>query len=137
MNLFGRPCRFLDKWGDKLFKSAYSYKPQSTVGELVNRAIVKTYKDSSTDTEDLEILAQVHDNVLYQNKVDALSISKAVFVAKEHLNPTLSTGGREFQIATDMKIGYDWGNLHKVLLVDNLDDKVDLVKEVLDGIERT
>ena len=137
LNLFGRPCRFLDKWGDKLFKAAYSYKPQSTVGELVNRAIVKTYRDSSTDTEDLEILAQVHDNVLYQNKVDALSISRAVFVAKEHLNPTLSTGGREFQIATDMKIGYDWGNLHKVLLVDNLDDQVDLVKEVLDGIERT
>ncbi len=137
LNLFGRPCRFLDRWGDKLFKTAYSYKPQSTVGELVNRAIVKTYRDNSPETEDLEILAQVHDNVLYQNKVDALSISKAIFVAKEHLNPVLKTGGREFQIATDMKIGYDWGNLHKVPLVNNLDDQVDLVKETLDGIERT
>jgi hypothetical protein len=37
INPFGRRRIFMDRWGDELFKEAYSFIPQSTVADKLNR----------------------------------------------------------------------------------------------------
>ena len=42
-NCFGQTCQFLDKWGQRLFNQATAFIPQSTVGNLTNRAMRGVY----------------------------------------------------------------------------------------------
>ncbi len=45
----GRKRIFMDRWGDQLFRSAYAFIPQSTIGDLLNISFVDFYnkhKDS-------------------------------------------------------------------------------------------
>lgn len=106
-NCFGRRYRFLERWGPDLFKSAYSYIPQSTVGELVNRGMVDIYHDSSPATTGLEIMQQVHDDIkLQMDYSDPRKLVSAIRVVQRCLNPELRSGGRTFHIATDAKVGF-------------------------------
>jgi len=116
-NLFGRKYRFLDRWGPDLFKSAYSYIPQSTVGELVNRGMKKIYDDRSEDTSDLEIVKQTHDSIEFQMSVcDPCRVVRCIRKIEEMLNPKLIAGGREFHIKSDFKIGFDLGTMEEISL---------------------
>ncbi len=105
-NCFGRKYRFLERWGPDLFKSAYSFIPQSTVGELVNRGMVDIYYDASPATEGLEIMQQVHDDIKFQLDADPQRIVRAVRAIQPFLDPELRIGGRSFHIPTDAKIGF-------------------------------
>lgn len=106
-NCFGRRYRFLERWGSDLFKSAYSYNPQSTVGELVNRAMVGVYYDSSPETAGLEIMQQVHDDIKFQiDYSNPDHMVRCIRVIQRYMDPELRTGGRTFHIATDAKIGF-------------------------------
>ena len=119
-NFFGRKQRFLDGWSDQLFKSAYSFIPQSTVSDLLNWGIIKTYEDKGHCLDGLEILAQVHDSLLLQVPLgDWKKIADAMHRVREHLNPELEYHGRTFHIGTDMKIGLDWGSMVAVDFHDN------------------
>lgn len=121
VNCFGRKYKFLDKWGPTLFRAAYSFIPQSTVPDLLNRGMIEIYHETEFEpVRSIELLAQVHDSILYQvpTKLGAQQIaSVATFIANK-LNPTMEYSGRKFQIATDLKIGWDWKNMDAV----NLDD---------------
>jgi DNA polymerase-1 len=119
VNMFGRPYRFLGHWDKDLWKSAYSYNPQSTVGELVNRGMCDIYYDKRPELGDAEIVQQVHDNILLQIPEDSRFLGEAVLAAKKHLEPVLQWQGREFVIATDMKIGYNLRDMLEVPLVDD------------------
>lgn len=106
-NCFGRKYRFLERWGPDLFKSAYSFNPQSTVGELVNRAMVGIYEDSTEETRGLEIMQQVHDDIKFQiDYSDPARMVPCIRAIQRYLDPELRTGGRTFHIATDAKIGF-------------------------------
>ena len=59
-NLFGRKHRFLDRWGDSLFRSAYSFIPQSTVGDLLNHALINIYNNLNSWCH---LALQLHDAV--------------------------------------------------------------------------
>lgn len=109
-NCFGRKYHFLERWGPDLFKSAYSYIPQSSVGELVNRAMIDIYNDNNIYTNQLEILMQVHDSIDFQYSIrDPHQIIQCVKILKHHMNPLLKAGPREFRIASDLKIGFNLG----------------------------
>lgn len=113
-NCFGRKVRFLGEWGNDLWKSAYSMIPQSTVVDSLNQGMVKTYNDVSITRErNVDILAQVHDSILMQVPI-AVARNKILFetfVEKvyDYTSPTLSYNGNDFKIATDAKIGFNWG----------------------------
>jgi DNA polymerase I len=69
-NLFGRKRRFYDRWGEDLFKDAYSYVPQSTVAEMINRrAILYSYYTSHMKVIDL--LNNMHDGLWFQIPISA------------------------------------------------------------------
>jgi DNA polymerase-1 len=129
-NLFGRPYRFLGRWDSDLWKSAYSYIPQSTIGELVNRSMCDIYYSTTPDTSELEILQQVHDSIHLQHPVGDESIGHAVLECKRHLEPTLTASGRQFIIPTDLKIGY---NMRDMVEVPFIDDPVQMTKRIHDA----
>lgn len=116
-NCFGRKVRFMDAWGPDLWKAAYSMLPQSTVVDSLNQGMVKIYQDDnlcSSAGANIDLLAQIHDSILIQVPVSC-------FVAFEwiqnkiynYVSPELTYNGRTFKIATDIKLGLNWGGAHK------------------------
>ncbi|KKM05053.1 hypothetical protein LCGC14_1757970, partial [marine sediment metagenome] len=118
-NCFGRKCRFLDRWNDDLFKSAYSFNPQSTVGEIVNRGMVSIYHSEDKALADWEILRQVHDSINFQSSnVNIKKIAAGIAIAASYLRPVLSTSGRQFTIAVDCKVGFSLDKMKEIKITD-------------------
>jgi DNA polymerase I-like protein with 3'-5' exonuclease and polymerase domains len=106
-NLFGRKHVFTDRWGDALFRSAYSYIPQSTVGDLLNRSLVDIYNKYG---HEILIMLQLHDAIYCCVKPD-----EAKQIATEVLRPMmlheLEVNYETFTIDVDFKLGPSWGEL--------------------------
>lgn len=117
-NTFGRRIRFLDAWGNTMFKSAYSAIPQSSVGDCTNigmRDIYASDLTSLTGGTNLDILAQVHDSVLMQVPLSILADDHFITVVNrcyDMISPEMEYNGRRFKIPTDSKIGMNWAGFH-------------------------
>ena len=114
-NCFGRKVRFMSSWCDDMWKSAYSMLPQSTVVDGLNQGMVKVYNDRTlTHDYNLDILAQVHDSILMQVPIENLrhegSYNEIMGKIRDYTTPTMKYNGREFTIATDFKVGLNWGS---------------------------
>ena len=117
-NCFGRKVRFLGEWGNDLWKSSYSMIPQSTVVDSLNQGMVRIYNDTwITRILNVDILAQVHDSILMQVPIEVARDRQTFdnFLQKvyDYTSPTLSYNGNDFKIATDAKVGMNWGGLDK------------------------
>lgn len=110
-NLFGSPRRFLSPMGPALFRNAYSYKPQSTVAELLNKGIIKMVNDPrlGKDAFDIRMLTTVHDSVVFQFHKDKIpNLLQILLIIKDHMSHTFTYKGRSFTIGLDAKIGKQW-----------------------------
>jgi len=105
-NLLGRKHRFLDRWGDGLFRSAYSYIPQSTIGDLLNVALKKVYDSLSSLPYEMEILLQLHDAIYVMIKDENIDHTVR-HLRKLMLNP-LTYYGEEFIVDVDFKVKTSW-----------------------------
>jgi len=120
-NCFGRKVRFMDAWGPDLWKAAYSMLPQSSVVDSLNMGMVKTYKDdwlTHAQECNIDVLAQVHDSVLHQVPISVAAsprFQECITRVFDYCSPELNYNGRFFKIATDMKLGMNWGGYHKEL----------------------
>ena len=116
VNCFGRRIRFLDQWGQDLFKSAYSAIPQSTVVDSLNMGLCDAYEDESISVKaNIDLLAQTHDSILYQFPTKLLKSGEAWRATEKickYISPTMEYGGRSFAIPTDVKVGWNWGGFH-------------------------
>jgi hypothetical protein len=136
-NLFGRKRRFLNRWNDDLFKAAYSYIPQSTVGQLLNYGIVETYyQQDLAGFEHLrkwDLLNQVHDSMVFQYPMDDIEgLAKTIKQIQRNLDPKLYCNGREFVIKTDCKIGLNCKDLFGVDLYAEEENLVSQLKSVIE-----
>lgn len=117
-NLMGRKTLFLDEWGDKLFKHAYSCIPQGTVGDVINERGVNYIYYDQDQFRPVELLVQVHDSIGFQIPVPKLMLEQwlSEFITwkdharilrsiKDSLEQPLETRGREFIIPADLTIG--------------------------------
>lgn len=117
-NCFGRAVRFLGAWNDKLWKAAYSMLPQSTVVDSLNEGMVRIYEDEwLTQSLNGDILAQVHDSILMQFPISLLE-DRRIFdtvIAKitHYTSPEMEYSGKKFKIASDYKVGLNWGGVNK------------------------
>lgn len=110
-NLLGRKHRFLDRWpkpgeDGALFRSAYSFIPQSTVGDLLNQSLVRLYEKHGSW---INISLQLHDAVyciVPENRV-----KEAAKAMKEAMLYPLYTNEEEFIIDADFKFGDNWKDL--------------------------
>jgi len=119
-NCFGRKVRFMDAWGHDLWKAAYSMIPQSTVVDSLNEGMVKVYDDKEiTDSSEanIDLLAQVHDSLLFQVPIEVVQNTARFDKLREkvynYVSPEISYHGKSFKIATDMKLGVNWGEYNK------------------------
>jgi DNA polymerase-1 len=132
-NLFGRKYCFRDKWSDELLKSAYSFQPQSTVGELVNRAMDNIYDDTTPETRDLEIMMQVHDSIDFQDQYQDLDrLVASIRRIQSYMDIPLEANGRTFTIQTDLKIGFSLGKMEELKLAKNDSELVTDIRSYLD-----
>lgn len=119
-NCFGRSVRFLGGWDDKLWKSAYSAIPQSTVVDSLNEGMEKLYEDATVCGSaglNGDILAQVHDSVLMQFPIsklkDRATFDKLIHTITDYTSPDITYSTRTFKIASDYKFGVNWGEFNK------------------------
>jgi uracil-DNA glycosylase family 4 len=105
-NLLGRKHRFLERWGDGLFRSAYSYIPQSSVGDLLNASLVRIYEKHG---HWIDIRLQLHDAIYCI--VDEDRVHETVVALRESMLRPLKVDGQEFTIDVDFAIGPSWGEL--------------------------
>lgn len=105
-NLLGRKHKFLDRWGDSLFRSAYSYIPQSTVGDLLNTALLRLYNKLPSLSFDITILLQLHDAIY--TMVEEQYVMDTVKIMRECMLIPLYYANEEFMIDVDFKVGDSW-----------------------------
>jgi DNA polymerase I-like protein with 3'-5' exonuclease and polymerase domains len=112
-NCFGRKYRFLDAWGHDLFKASYAFLPQSTVVDGLNIGMQSIYNDSSSHMQNIELLSQVHDSILFQIPItDLPKLQQIIKDCDAHTSCDMTYFGRTFKIKTDFKIGMNWGSYH-------------------------
>jgi DNA polymerase I-like protein with 3'-5' exonuclease and polymerase domains len=105
-NLLGRKHRFLDRWGDTMFRSGYSYIPQSTVGDLLNVAIRKVYDALPTVPFEIVILLQLHDAIYVM--VEDENIAPTIKLLRDNMLNPLTYRDKEFYIDLDFKVKTSW-----------------------------
>lgn len=120
----GRKHRFLDRWGDTLFRSAYSFKPQSTIGDFLNESMRILY-DKYGDR--IDILMQLHDALYVQCDDNPEAIQETKDMMTECMVRPIKIGFEEFIIGIDFKVGYYWGEL------DEEDHSIEILEEENDS----
>jgi uracil-DNA glycosylase family 4 len=105
---FGRKHRFLDFWGDQLFRSAYSYKPQSFIGDFLNESLYIMYEKYG---DEIDIMLQLHDAIYVQCPDDPVLIARTMEIMHECMVRPIRVGFEEFIIEIDFHMGYYWGKL--------------------------
>jgi len=117
-NCFGRKVRFMDAYGPDMWKAAYSMLPQSSVVDSLNQGMIKIYHDdtiTATTGANVDLLAQVHDSILLQVPLEVVRSPRFIELRQKvhtYVSPELSYNGRTFKIATDDKLGLNWGDYH-------------------------
>jgi DNA polymerase-1 len=105
----GRKHKFMGRWGDSLFRSAYSYLPQATVGDLLNNSLVELYQRYG---KDIRLALQLHDAVyswVHESEVqDWIKVHKEIMIKPIEVNNDTMT------IQVDFKTGPTWGDMEDI-----------------------
>lgn len=117
-NCFGRKVRFLDAWGPDLWKAGYAMLPQSTVVDSLNKGMCEIYSNDFLcgGPGTIDLLAQTHDSILLQVPLAWFRDGRfdtAMKMVYDAVSPECEYNGRRFRIATDSKIGLNWGTFNK------------------------
>lgn len=111
-NLMHRHRVYRDRWGDALFKEAYSFIPQSTVADVIDeRGLIYIYYNRDLFLP-VELLAQRHDSIAFQIPLSVPwnKHAEILLAIKESLETPLIAGGRSFVIPADLQMG---ANMYK------------------------
>lgn len=100
----GRRRVFYGRWDEKLLNDAYSYKPQSVVGDMACMALVRC---DAALPETSHILLNVHDSILVQCPVDDATLVTETM--RKCMDIPITIKGRTFSIPSDCEVGYNWG----------------------------
>lgn len=101
----GRRRQFFGRLNDATYRAAYAFKPQSTVGELLQLAI----QDIWDKHDYIQPLLNVHDEVVTQ--IFPEDLQRATAAIKNCMEIPHIVGDRELIIPCDFKIGPSWGEL--------------------------
>jgi uracil-DNA glycosylase family 4 len=116
-NPYGHKRLFMDRWGDELFKSAFSFLPQSTTAHKINvDGIEYIYYDQDLFRY-VELLNQVHDSTAFQipipfeNWTETASI---ILNIKASLEQSIKWRAQEFKIPAEFKMGLNMGQMEAI-----------------------
>ncbi len=110
-NLFGRKRRFYDRWGEDLFRDAYSYIPQSTVAEMINRRAI-LYSYYTDDMKIIDLLNNMHDGLWFQIPISAglETHERCLRNLRASLEAPLKYKAYEFSIPLEASGGFNLGD---------------------------
>jgi DNA polymerase-1 len=113
-NVFGRRMRFHDRIGQDLFRAAYGWYAQSTVGDLTNTVLMKA-KEKLQDKGRCFIAHQMHDGLLVQCKRKDVedTASEILKMSKIPLDICGDKNVEPLVIPMEFKKGDDWYNLEE------------------------
>jgi len=103
----GRKRLFFGRWGEQLFREAYSYIPQSTVADVLNLAIINLKKS----IPNAEIMLQIHDAFVVQCAEGEVNMYADAI--KEIFKIPLTINNKTFTIPVEIKTGKNWDEMHK------------------------
>ncbi len=107
-NLFGEPREFGGFWGDTLFREAYAFIPQSTVGEITNKAKLAMYEHiEEDDIIDTDQLQNGHDSALAQTLIGQERFIIETYQNYFNLQMT-NFRGEKFNMKSEAQIGLNW-----------------------------
>jgi DNA polymerase-1 len=103
-NPLGRERMFLGRLDDETFRAAYSHYCQSTVGDLINAALVQLH------SEGVDVLLQVHDELVCQ--CDTADVERTVEQVRTAMERPLEFAGVDIPlvIPADINVGLNWGD---------------------------
>jgi hypothetical protein len=134
VNCFGRKRRFLEAWGDELFKQAVAFLPQSTNVDAVNGGMIATYNDEWLMSF-MDLLAQTHDSITLQSDVrDWKKVARGCVKIAEYMSPEMEYGGRKFKLATELKMGLSWGSMREVKISNDIDRFASDLRRTYEGL---
>jgi len=112
-NLLGRPRVFFDRVEASL-PNAVAFVPQSTVGDLLNLALVRVHADEELRSYGVECLLQVHDAI--GGQVNERDVEPAMRRMKELMSIPLhsDTTGQDFIIPVDIAVGTSWADVKTI-----------------------
>jgi len=116
VNPFGRKRKFMGRWGHDLFKEAYSWIPQSTVADKLNRDGVLYIYQNQQWFKYIELLNQVHDSIVFQIPI-SIGVDKHAEMLvriKKSLESPITWRTQTFSIPIDIEMGTDLKNTHKI-----------------------
>lgn len=105
----GRKHFFMERWGDTLFRSAYSYIPQSTIGDLLNISMVDFYEKHCRERG---LYLQLHDAIYVTCKEEDVDTTMRE-MRRCMIRPML-INGHEVKVDVDFKVGKTWGNMEEI-----------------------
>jgi DNA polymerase I-like protein with 3'-5' exonuclease and polymerase domains/uracil-DNA glycosylase len=109
-NALGDKREFHGRLNDNLFRSAYSFRPQSTVGRITELCIQSLHEHSNVFIP----LLNVHDEVVGQCRKD--DVPQAISDGNTAANIPLTLNNRTLVIPGSYKIGPSWGELKEIKL---------------------
>ncbi len=120
-NCYGRRRMFMDRWGDAMFKEAYSFIPQSTVADKINEDGLLYIYNNQDLFKHIEILNQVHDSVVFQIPIDVGwdYHYEVIMRIKQSLESKLEYNGIKFSIPIDCEMGLNMKDTKEINLTTN------------------
>lgn len=109
-NPLGRERIFFGRMDDDLFRQGYSHYCQSTVADLILAGLI------DLDQAGVEVLLQVHDELIIQVPSDRESILQGAKQLKQALERPVQIPGvaQPLIIPAEVKVGPDWYNVKPV-----------------------
>jgi len=111
-NLFGHPRSFNGRLSEEMFREAYSWIPQSTVGEITNNACCQLCEYIDSDKPDWHFLNNKHDSLAV-----AVPESDTVAAAQQLKRlleiPLISSLGDKYNMRSEVSVGKNMGKYDK------------------------
>jgi DNA polymerase I-like protein with 3'-5' exonuclease and polymerase domains len=112
-NLFGYPRMFTQTIEPSMYKEAFAFVPQSTVGCITNLAFTDLYNNPRIQELRADVLQNNHDSVLLQcYDKDAQEVAEIACTAlnREMISPQ----GEPFKMRSEATLGPSWGDMKNV-----------------------
>ena len=108
--LYGRRRTFFGRHNDdQTLRDATAYEPQSMTGHQIDKALHAVWLKYSQ----VELILQVHDNILFQIPETDITLVPEICRTMEEAHAIELAGGRKFFVPVEAKAGMNWGDYDK------------------------
>ncbi len=113
-NPFGRKITFWDFWGTRLMNKAFAWLPQSTIGDMTNRALCNVYENMG---KYVDLRLQCHDSLVMQ--LDASNLTTGFLEdLQANMSFPLTVKNTTFTVPIDVEVGMNWYEMDELYVKD-------------------